>query len=210
MWFEEKTFWHRKIFNFWNLKMQRKSFSSLFSISKYPLYVLQKSDKLNSTVGTKHFQKTQFILTFTKGLVKWLWQHLLFILIMIYAPVICRRHNSLRNVCTLCSWSFGFWQHFKARIISQSFRTQLSFSKTMCVRREGRRVLGPLDFENFCKNMLFSWFWVGETKFHTFGHPRNFWKIFYWPPCKKIFRRTGPRLSYEFRFLNCFYVWEIN
>jgi len=39
----------------------------VFFISKYPLYVLQKPDKLNNTVGTKYFQKTQFILTFIKG-----------------------------------------------------------------------------------------------------------------------------------------------
>jgi len=117
---------------------------------------------------------------------KWFLQHLLFILIMIFAPVICRRHNSLRNICTLCSWSFVFWQHFKARIISQSFRTELSFSKIMGVGREGRRALGPLDFENFRKNRLFSWFWVGETQLHLFGPPRNFWKILFWLRCKKI------------------------
>jgi len=160
--------------------MQRKSFPLFFSISKYPLHELQKSDKLNNTVGTKHFQKTQFILTFTKGLVKWFWQHLLFIVIVIYAPVICWRHNSLRNICTLCSWSFVFWQHFKARKMSQSFRTELSFPKNMAVGRKGRRELGLMDFENFSKNRLFSWFWVGETKFHPFGPPRNFWKNLYW------------------------------
>ena len=205
MWFEEKTFWHRKIFNFWNLKMQPKSFPLFFSISKYPLYVLQKSDKLNNMVGNKHFQKTQFILTFTKGLVKWLWQHLLFILIMIYAPVICRCHNRFRNVCTLCSWSFVFWQHFKAPIISQSFRTELSFWNPTAVGREGRRALGPLDFENFRKNRWFTGFecW---NQISTLWSPQKFWKILYWPPCKQNFRRTGPRLSYEFRFLNCFYV----
>jgi len=58
------------------------------------------------------FKQTQFILTSTKEIVEWFWQHLLFAVDishhLLYGSVMCRRHNSLRYAQTLWAWNVAF------------------------------------------------------------------------------------------------------
>jgi len=50
--------------------------------------------------------------------------------------------------------------------------------------------LAPLEFENFSKNLVFVVSSGKKTNFSIFGpHLEKRWKIPWWPPLKKLFRR---------------------